>query len=140
MEDYLLGDEDFLDNEGALTADELLAMDDDGPGSDVARAGCFSRVEAERSFESRPVLETATRVSAAMRQEALDSKKSSSERMTDRSEDPGMEFRTNVGLPMEEESVAETDGRVLSVVRSVSPGAQPVDRRVVLGMDDTGGT
>ena len=72
LDDYLLGDEDDLGDEEGPSIEEIMEMDINGLGSDDdIEGGCFSRTEAERTFEDRPVLETATHLSADMRQEIL---------------------------------------------------------------------
>ena len=86
----MLGDEDDLGYEESPSIEEIMGMDIDRLGSDDdIDGGRFSRTEAERTFEARPVLETANCLSADMWQEMLASKKAtgSSEWAPDRSED-----------------------------------------------------
>ena len=78
-----------------------MEMDINGLGSDDdIEEGRFSWTEAERTFEDRPVIDTATRLSADMHQETLVARKAtgSSERAADRNEDLGAQFKKNVAF------------------------------------------
>ena len=103
LDEFLLGDEEDLGDEEGPTIEEILGMDVDRLESDDNMPeGRFLRLEAERSAESRPVLETATHLKADLRQEVHTPKAtSSSEKVADRAEDPGADFRQNIAFMQE---------------------------------------
>ena len=90
--EYLMVNMDNLRDEDGPTVKEILDMDIDGLESDdEVSEGRFLLLAGERKVESRPVLETATRLKTDFWQEVHAPKAtSSSEQAADRAEDPGV--------------------------------------------------